>query len=74
MSICFVNLSTCYLVFLGLSWFIMIALAGHKFAQIPQRVQDEESKILGLQSVPDSKTPKGQTPTQISPEQEEHLL
>jgi len=51
----------------------MIALAGHKFAQTPHLVQDATSRIWGLPSVPASKTPKGQTPTQISPEQGEHF-
>jgi len=51
----------------------MIAFAGHIFAQTPHLLHDITSTILGLPFVPSSKTPNGQTPTQISPEQGEHL-
>jgi hypothetical protein len=51
----------------------MIAFVGHKFAQTPHRVQDTTSTICGFLFAPISNTPNGQTPTQISPEQGEHL-
>jgi hypothetical protein len=52
----------------------MIAFVGHKFAQTPHRVHDATSTIWGLPSVPASKTPNGQTPTQMSAEQGGHLV
>jgi hypothetical protein len=51
----------------------MIAFSGHKFAQTPQQVQDTASTICGLLFAPASNTPNGQTPTQMSAEQGEHL-
>jgi hypothetical protein len=53
---------------------MMIAFAGHRFAQTPHRLHDVMSMILGLLFVPASKTPNGQTPTQMREEQGGHLV
>jgi hypothetical protein len=71
---CFNLLVTCYCSFVALRGFKIMAFAGHKFAQTPHRVQDTTSTIWGLPSAPASKTPKGQTPMQISVEQGGHLV
>jgi hypothetical protein len=53
---------------------MVMAFAGHKFAQTPQQVQDTASMTCGLLFAPASKTPNGQTPTHKSVEQGEHLV
>jgi len=51
-----------------------MAFFWHKFAQTPHRVQEATSTISGLPPLPASNKPKGQTPTQISPEHGGHFL
>jgi len=50
-----------------------MAAVGHKLSQTPQQVQDSKSTIRGLPSELTSNMPNGQTPTQMSVGQGEHL-
>ncbi|MGA2523352.1 MAG: hypothetical protein ABSF65_04270 [Candidatus Bathyarchaeia archaeon] len=50
-----------------------MAFAGHKFTQTPHKVHSTTSTICGFLFLPSSKTPWGQTPTQMSPAQDVHL-
>ena len=52
---------------------MFMALAGHKFAQMPHNVHDDISVMYSLFSLFSSIIPWGQTPTQTSSEQPEHL-
>ena len=59
--------------FLRLLGFIVMALVGQRLTQTPQLVHSTTSITCGFLFLPSSKTPCGQTPTQISPAHGEHL-
>jgi hypothetical protein len=51
-----------------------MAFAGHRFTQTPQALHSTTSISCGLRFFPSSNAPWGQTPMQMSPAQEVHLV